>query len=78
MISQVQSNNEDKDNDKDKESKIKIFRIIGLNLTALTCKSNLLAEKKIVPGLFLLFSLVYWTFGLLCYYDFTTHFTGEV
>jgi len=62
MISPAQSNKEDKNKDNDNEIKIKILKII---------------EKKIVPGLFLLFSLVYWTFGLLCYYDFTTHFTDE-
>ena len=34
-----------------------------------------IAEKKIVPCLFILFAVIYWSFSFLCYYDFITHFT---
>ena len=72
MMPSAHSNNENNDN----ESKIKMLKMIGLIFYHPFINPIIfIAEKTIVPGIILLFSLVYWTFGFLCYYDFITHFT---
>ena len=60
----------------DNENKIKIIRMMG-KIWPFSNQRFLfsIAEKKIVPCLFILFAVIYWSFSFLCYYDFITHFT---
>ena len=53
-----------------------MIRMIG-NMDKLSLINLIIfiAEKKIVPGIFLLFALVYWSFGFLCYFNVFTNFT---
>ena len=69
--------NEKYEKEKEKTKyKIKMIRMIGnMNKPSLIDLIILIAEKKIVPGIFLLFSLFYWGFSFLCYFNLFTNFT---
>ena len=74
ITSSLQLNNDDS-TDENNEYEIKIFKIIGKTILNRNCEPiSFISERRIVPGIFLLFSLVYWSFSLLCYYDFIQHF----
>ena len=59
------------------EYKIKIIKMIGKmgKLSLINLILFIIAEKKLVPGIFLLFSLFYWSFSFLCYFNLFTNFT---
>ena len=58
------------------EYKIKIIKMIGnMDKLSLIIIAIFIAEKKLVPGIFLLFALVYWSFSFLCYFNLFTHFS---
>ena len=60
----------------DNEKKIKMIRMMGKILPFSNQRFLFsIAEKKIVPCLFILFAVIYWSFSFLCYYDFISHFT---
>ena len=69
--------NEKYEKEKEKTKyKIKMIRMIGnMDKLSLIIIAIFIAEKKLVPGIFLLFALFYWSFSFLCYFNFFTHFT---
>ena len=72
----IETQTEREKNRENTEYKIKIIKMIG-NMGKLSVIDLIIfvAEKKIVPGIFLLFALVYWSFSFLCYFNLFTHFS---
>ena len=83
LSTELNDDNEQKEGEKEREKKsenteykIKIIKMIGkMDKLSLINLILFIAEKKIVPGIFLLFSLFYWSFSFLCYFNLFTNFT---